>query len=188
MKITLQSPNISGTKWIKRLEKAGYQVESYAKEILESKEFTPTSNSYDIVILKMDKDYVTTEEVRNEAKKRGYRTPPVELAPLLRESISDKEMEEIGLWWFIVMHESITASGGDPGLLGLRRNDAGQWFDSYWDDPGSEWGRLYGFVFLAPQVSELGSQSSDLALEPLSFDLFEIKIKIGEKEITFVPK
>lgn len=70
MKTTLQSPNISGKKWITRLEKAGYRVGSYAKELLQSKEFTPTNNSYDIVILKMDKDYVTTEEVRVGSRER----------------------------------------------------------------------------------------------------------------------
>lgn len=139
MKTTFTSPNISGKKWIDRLEKGGYQIGNYAKELLEK--IIPTKNSYDIVILKMDKDYYTTQEVRDEAQKRGYITPPLELAPILREQISDKEIEDLGLWWLIVAHDAIPDSDGSPCLLGMDRDDGGRWLRACWDRPDDRWRR-----------------------------------------------
>lgn len=167
MKTKLTSPNISGTQWITRLENKGFTVGSYAKVLLNT--IIPTKNTYEYVILKMDKDSYTTQEVRDEAKKRGYITPPAELAPLLREKISDEEIEQLGLWWLIVMHEPITDSDGGPYLLSCRRRGGGRWLRACGGGPTRRWGREYGFVFLAPQVSALGTGDSEL-IEPLPLE------------------
>lgn len=158
MKTTFKSPNLTGKEWITRLEKANYQVSSYAKELLEK--IVPTKNTYEIAILKVSdlgKNYPTTQEIRDEAKKRGYITPPVELAPILREQISDEEIEALGLWWLIVAHEPITDSARNPLLLGLSRIGDGQELDAYYGWPGKRWSRGGGFVFLVPQ----GTSSSE---------------------------
>lgn len=186
MKTTFTSPNIPGKKWVTRLEKGGYIISSYAKETL--KKITPTKNTYDIVILKMDKEYFTIQEVRDEAKRRGYITPPSELAPMLREEISDKDIETIGLTWLIVMHEAITDSDGDPLLLGLNRFDARRWLYAYVDRPGGRWYREYGFVFLAPQgtgdsdsPNSYGTLASESSAELSSEASLESRIASLEK-------
>lgn len=145
----------TGEQFIATLESASYNVGDYAKQLLRSDKFVSTNGkTYKLVVIKGDEfednDRITSK-IREEAKKRGYLTPPVEVAPLLREAISDEELEQMGLWWLIVMHEPITVSGGGPGVLGLGRRGRGRWLRAYHGRAAFRWHRGYGFVFLVPQ-------------------------------------
>lgn len=71
---------------------------------------------------------------------------------MLREAISDKEIEEMGLSALIVMHEPIFASDGYPNVLCVRRYGGGLWLYAYNGRPGIRWPRGVGFVFLAPRA------------------------------------
>jgi hypothetical protein len=95
----------------------------------------------------------TTENIRKEATRRGWITPPAEIAHLLRKKISDEELEKMDIEYLIAMHESLPGSDGSPGLLGLGRRGLGRRFYAFHGDPGYGWYRFHCFGFLVPQVS-----------------------------------
>lgn len=173
MKTTIAPRNITGKKYIQRLKEKGYSISSYAEEILGTIEKSDRKEPYTFVIIKaseFSQEYPTTQEIRAEARKRGYITPPAELAPLLREAVSDEDIAALGLTWLVVMHEPVTDSDGDLSLLSLNRDDEGQWLFAYDGGPDRRWDRESGFVFLAPQDSLLHSDTSSSS-DTFPFDL-----------------
>lgn len=188
----IKTTGLTGSEWITRLEKKGYKVSSWASNILNSPTFKPSKKmelEYVIVRLTVEslssdigkKYFYTTQEIRDYAESKGYRTPPADLALILREEISDEDIEKLGLWWITVMHEPITDSDGDPRLLRVSRDVDGRWLGADYGRPGDGWVRGYGFVFLAPQGtkdSKLGTE----ALDSLPLELSEIIIN-GEKYV-----
>ena len=149
--------NETGSQWIERLEKKGFRISDWAKSILKSEDFVPTSGiTYEIAVLKgmlWNDNERTTKNIRAEADKRKWFKPNAEVACLIREMFTDKELEEMGLWWIVAMHEPIKDSGGDPSLLGAGRDDDGSWLSTTYDEPGDRWYRGLGFAFVASQVS-----------------------------------
>jgi hypothetical protein len=143
----------TGSEWIKRFADIG----DYAKSVLRSPDFKPTNGvTTEIAVLKgmlFENDDRTTKNIRAEAKKRGFTKPNAEVACLIREKFTDEELEAMGLWWIIVMHEPIKDSDGDPSLLGASRDGDGSWLLARWGDPGRWWHRDDGFAFAVSQVS-----------------------------------
>ena len=152
LRFSVTSDGTTGEQWIERLESKGHRISEYAKSILRSQEFKPTSDIiYEIAVLKgelfNDKDRVTTK-IRQEAKDCQLGTPNVEIACLIREKFSNKELKEMGLYWIVIMHEPIKDSYGDPILLNVGRGDVGSWLNAYYDDPDTECDRDDGFAFV----------------------------------------
>lgn len=152
--ITVTSDGRTAEDFIKLWEK-NYRLSDYAKDITRRAKFTPTMGvTYRIPIImgsEFSDDDRITSKIREEAARRNYRTLPFEAACLLREAVSDEDLERLGLWWLIGMHDPIKGSDGSPSLLGVRRYDGGRWVDAYIDHPDSWWDRGDGFAFLAPQ-------------------------------------
>lgn len=135
-----------------KVDLSNYNVGSRASGLLPKVTFTD-GVEYEIVIIKGEEfsdDKRTTKNIHAEAKKRGYLIPPAEVTLLLREKLSDKDIEEMGLWGLVTMHEPIKDSGGGPRLLGASRRGDGRWLRADWDGPGGRWGRGSGFAFLSP--------------------------------------
>lgn len=155
---SLTSVGKTGEEWITRLDGKGFRVGDHAKKLLRNAAFTTTTGTvYDLVVIKgeeftTDADR-TNENVRAEAKRRGYLTPPIEVAPLLRESITDKEIEEMGSYALIVMHEPVADVAGGLDLLGVSRYDGGRRLNAYIGYPQEQWFHGFGFVFLAPRTT-----------------------------------
>ncbi|PKM91528.1 hypothetical protein CVU82_02955 [Candidatus Falkowbacteria bacterium HGW-Falkowbacteria-1] len=154
---SLTSDGATGEQWIIRLESKDFRVSDYAKSILCSKSFKPTNGvTYEIAVLKgeifSDNDRIT-KNIRKEAKNRKLSTPNAEAACLFREKFSDKELEAMGLYWIVVMHEPIKDSDGDPLLLSAGRDGSGSWLDADCGGSGSRWVRGGGFAFVLSQVS-----------------------------------
>jgi hypothetical protein len=153
---SVTSDGTTGEQWIVRLESKGFRVRSYAKSVLRSKDFKPTETVYKIAVLKgmlfNDSDRIT-KNIRVEADKRKFITPNAEVACLIRERFSDKELEIMGLYWIVTMHEPIKDSDGDPGLLRADRDGGGSWLRAHYDRPGNKWDCSSGFVFVVSQVS-----------------------------------
>ncbi len=155
---SVTSDGTTGEEWIPRLEGKGFRVSGYAKSVLHSESFKPTSGvTTEIAVLKgeifSDNNRITNN-IREEAKKRKFTAPNTEVACLVREKFSDKELEAMGLYWIVAMHNPIKDSDGDPKLLGADRGDDGSWLDTPYDNPGSEWNRSGGFAFVVSQVSK----------------------------------
>lgn len=154
--LSVTSDGTTGPQWIERLEGKGFCLSDYAKSVLRSPDFKPTSGvTTEIAILKgmlfEDNDRIT-KKIRAEADKRKLTKPNAEVACLIRENFSDEEIEAMGLWWIVAMHEPIKDSIGDPRLLDADRYGGGRWLCAYCGKPGSRWGRESGFAFVVSQV------------------------------------
>ncbi|MBU1160085.1 hypothetical protein KKD04_02810 [Patescibacteria group bacterium] len=148
------SDNTTGPDWIKRLESKGFQVSKWAKDLLRSPDFKPTSGvTTEIAVLKgilfSDNDRIT-KKIRAEAEKINLSKPNAETACLIRERFSDKEIEEMGLYWIVTMHEPIKDSDGGPDLLSVLRDD--RWLDADYGHPDHRWDHVHGFAFVVSQV------------------------------------
>lgn len=154
IRFSVTSDGTTGEEWISRLTKKGFRVRDYAKSLLRSKDFQPTTGiTTEIVVLKglLFKDSErTTRNIR--ADKRQLSKPNAEVACLIREKFSDKELEEMGLYWIVVMHDSINDSGGDPSLLSASRDGDGQWLSACCGEPDCRFSRELGFAFVLSQV------------------------------------
>lgn len=158
--LSVTSDGTTGPQWIERLEGKGFRLSDYAKSVLRSPDFKPTSGvTTEIAILKgmlfEDKDRIT-KKIRAEADKRKLTKPNAEVACLIREVLADEEIEAMGLWGIVAMHEPIKDSDGVPGLLGADRHDDGRWLDACYGKPDGGWHRGRGFAFV---VSQVGSQN-----------------------------
>ena len=154
---SVTSDGTTGEAWIKRLEEKGFRLSDYAKSVLRSPDFKPTSGvTTEIAVLKgmlfEDNDRIT-KKIRAEADRRNLTKPYAEVACLIREKFTDQEIEAMGLWWVVAMHEPIKDSDGDPDLLLTRRSGGGLWLDAYYGMPVRGWVRDYGFAFVVSQVS-----------------------------------
>jgi hypothetical protein len=158
--IVVVSDGLNAEQQISKLETAGFNVWPEAKFIMRSGDavYVVTNGvTYGVAIIKgdeFDDNSRTTENVRKEADRRRWIEPPVELARLLREKISDEELERMGLWWLVVMHKTILVSVGNPSLLGLSRGGRGRELRAFCGSPSFRWSRKDGFAFLVQQVSE----------------------------------
>lgn len=154
--LILTSLGLTGMEYISRLEKKGFQATDWAKGISAKIPASRKGTTYEIALIKgseFSPPYPTTKEIRAEAVERGYGTPPAEIAYLLREKLSDEEIEAMGLWWIVVMHESLEYSGGDPNLLATFRDDDGRPLNMCIGRSSVGWDRVDGFAFVASKKS-----------------------------------
>ena len=154
---SVTSDGTIGEDWIKRLEGNGFRVGDYAKQVLRSPDFKPTNGvTTEVAVLKgmlfKDNNRIT-KKIRADADKRKLSKPNAELACLIREKFTDKEIEAMGLIWIVAMHEPINDSVGDPRLLCADRYGGGRWLYACDDRPDDGWNRDHGFAFAVSQVS-----------------------------------
>lgn len=154
---SITSEGTTGEDWITRLESKGFRVGDYAKQVLRSPDLKPTKGvTTEVAVLKgmlFEDQSRITKSIRAEADKRKLGKPNAELACLIREKFTDKEIEAMGLWYIVVMHEPINDSHGDPNLLDALRIDVGRWLGACSDRPDVRWRRGNGFAFAVSQVS-----------------------------------
>ncbi len=146
----------TGQQWIDYFTAKGIQISDWAKDLLLSDEFVPTNGvTTELAIIKgvMFKDSErTVRNIRAEADKRGFTKPNPEVACLLRDKYSNAELEAMGLWYIVTMHEPIKDSVGDPDLLNVDRDDD-SWLDADCGEPDNRFHDESGFAFAISQVS-----------------------------------
>lgn len=184
----LKSLGLTGQEWLERLEKKKYNIGYYTKDILLSKDWKPLEKDVEqeIAIITISNTQ-TTNEIKNMAKELKYEMPHPEIACLIRENISDKEIQEMGLWYIVTMHEPIKDSVGVPHLLDSDRDDGGRWLYAGCRRPDGRWDGSGGFAFAVPQVSPKNSET--LSSSTLSLDLEKRIEKIEnwiKKEANFI--
>ena len=158
IRFSVTSDGTPGVGWITRLEGKGFRLEYYyAKRVLCSSSFKQTSGvTTEVAVLPgsffKDNDRHTAK-IRDEAKKRKLVTPNAELACLIREKFGDDEIEAMGLWYIVAMHEPINDSDGNPLLLYTSRGGGGRQFAAFLDRPVfRSWSCAIGFAFaVSPQ-------------------------------------
>jgi hypothetical protein len=155
--LTITSDGTTGPQWIDRLEGKGFRLSDYAKSVLRSPDFKPTSGvTTEIAILKgalFEDDDRITKKIRAEASRRKLTKLNAEAACLIRENFSDEEIKAMGLIWIVAMHEPIKDSDGDLDLLGAYRVDGSRWLGACYGYPDGRWARESGFAFTVSQVN-----------------------------------
>lgn len=151
---SVTSDGTTGPQWIKRLKKKGFQTSDWARQVLNSPDFVPTSGvTTEVTVLKgmlfEDADRIT-KNICAEASRRNLTKPNPEVACLVREAFSDEELEAMGLSWIVVMHEPIIDSDGDPGLLSM--DGGGRWLGAGYGGPDCRWSRDDGFAFVITKM------------------------------------
>jgi hypothetical protein len=150
---SVTSDGTTGPQWIERLKKNDFRISDWAKNVLRSSDFKPTSGvKTQIAVLKgtlfEDNDRIT-EKIRAIALNMYHLTDlnvNAEVACLIRQNFSDKDIEAMGLRQIVVMHKPINTV--QPYLLSVHSSDGGRWLNA---EPGaldySSWSRTYGFAF-----------------------------------------
>lgn len=146
-----------GPDWVPRLERDGRRIGNYAKSLLLlSADFKPTSvGTAKIAVLPGEiftDDNRVTRKIRDDADVRKLSKPNADLACVIREMFTDKEIKEMGLRWINVMHEPIVDSRDCPYLLGVDCDDNEGWLNAHYGEPDNRWCRDSGFAFVS-QVS-----------------------------------
>jgi len=179
MKLT--TLGLSGPQWIKRLEKKGYKISDYAKYIILSVDFKKARlkkgievNVNFVTVRDLGKERATTQEIKDYARTQGYEIPTPEIALLLREAVSDEDIEALGGWYVAALHEPIKDSDGDPNVLFADRDGEGRWVNAGWDRPDGDWDAGGAFAFVVPASTSGISPSPS---EPLSLELRIEKIE-----------
>ncbi len=151
---SVTSDGTTGPEWIERLEKKGFRIGDHAKSMLRSLDFKPTNGiTTEIAVLKgmlFGDDDRVTKKIRAEADKRKLEKPNAEVACLIRELFTDKEIEAMGLRRIVAMHEHIKVSNGDLFLLYASRCGIGCWLSVCYGEPDILWRCDNGFVFVVP--------------------------------------
>lgn len=154
---SVTSDGTTGEQWIARLEGKGFRVGDYAKSVLRSADFKPTTGiTTEVAVLKgmlFEDNERITKNIRKVAADRTLETPNAEIACLIREMFTDEEIKAMGLTWIVAMHEPIKDSGGVPFLLSANRYVDGRWLFACYDGPLGGWFRGSGFAFAVSQVA-----------------------------------
>jgi hypothetical protein len=158
--ISITGLALTGEQEIQRLSEAGFRTSDYAKSCLTSMKkdgydkchCLEDGREYQLVLVpgkEVEKNR-TTAELRKYAAGFGYAQPLAGIVPRIRETVSDKQMEEMGFWYIAALHDPITDSGGDPSVLGAGRNGGGHWLRASFDRPDDRWHVSGAFAFVVP--------------------------------------
>ena len=159
--LSITGLDLTGEQEIERLIAAGFRVSDWAKSCLtstkadsyEEKHRLVAGQVYKIALMptkeiERDADR-TTEALRKRGiEKYGYGKPLGGIAPRIRESVSDKQMEEMGSWYIAAAHDPIKDSDGNPRVLRSNRLDDGPWLLASIDHPVYPWDVDGAFAFL----------------------------------------
>lgn len=154
---SVTSDGTTGDGWIRRLRNNNFRLHSYAKQVLCSPDFKPTSGvTTEVAVLKgvlFEDNDRTTEKVCAEADKRNLLKSNVELACLIRDKFMDKDIKAMGLSWIVAICEPFSDSDDSPvGLMGPSLGGVGGWFCAGDGHPLRAWPRDSGFAFVLRQV------------------------------------
>jgi len=153
---SVTSDGTTGEEWIKRLESNGFRIGNHARQILRSLDFKPTNGvTTEVAVLRgmlFKCNNRTTKKIRVEADKRKLEKPNAEVACLICEAFTDKEIKAMGLTLIVAMHKPINDSSDDPSLLGADRDSDGRWLNAYNGRPDFGWNSDDGFAFAVSQV------------------------------------
>lgn len=151
--VKVVSDGTTGRQWMDRFQKKGIHVKNSARKILLSESFQPTQGIiHCLVILKgdlFDGGDRRTSEICQITKDGSLEIPNLEVACLLREKLSDQDLENMGLWEIVVMHHPVVDEFGVSRVLGISRHVNGPWLEAEASDPNKKWDKDVGFAFIS---------------------------------------
>lgn len=148
---TLISNGKTGEEWITHLEGKGLPVGNYAKSILRHESFksTKAGTVHNVAVIKgelfSNNDRIT-KNIRAYAKNQKMTNLSAEVACLIYDNFTDKEVEGMGLVWIITMHDPIIDLGGGLSILGMDYC-VNYRIDAFDNNPDNKWDCDGGFAF-----------------------------------------
>ena len=127
---------LTAEEWKARLTKAGHKISNWANDVLSKPDYDlnhryEADKTLKIVLIKGKEIEKDSERLTKNLKAiavKDFGTNSVselkgELGLLIREKFSNKELEEMVLYYIVVLHEPIVDSDGDPRVLRSGRGD-----------------------------------------------------------------
>ncbi len=154
--VTLTSNGWSGPEWEAHFDRRGVELSPNARKILNSTQFkaSKAGTSRPVAILKgelfSDEDRIT-KNIRAKAIELKLKKLDIETQCLIRDALTNKAINDLGLNWIVGMHEPVEIGGG-LGLLTARARGVVPGLGTGYVGPGFRWGRGFGFAFDASQV------------------------------------
>lgn len=157
---TLVSNGLTLKQWGQHFESRGLQITEFVRYILRSASEAPTNGvTYNIVVrpgkLISNRNRIT-RKIRSAADKKGWGKPHWEVACLIHGALTEEQLEQMGLWYIVTMHEPISDSDECPDLLYSDRRGDGWLLNADYGRPNLNWDKHGGFAFIEPHV---GSQT-----------------------------
>ncbi len=157
--ITFAGLDLTGAQEIERLEAKGFRLDSYAKSCFLSTAADSYDNKHRLVA---EQQYrvalVPSAEIEHHYNRiaRGFLALGIKYAygkplgghvPRISETISDKQMEDIGIWYIASLHEPIKASDNNPSVLNTRSEAGGRRVGTGRVRPNNLWFDRGAFAF-----------------------------------------
>ncbi len=161
--ITVTGLGLTGAEWLARCDATGNKPIKWARDVLtqldyDAKHRLEPDKQYTVALMFGKKEFGTdAERTTANLKARGERDYGKsedlrgELALLIREAISDEQLERWGIWYIAVLHETITDSDGGSLVLESDRGGVGRQVSVCWDSPDCRWGDDGAFAFPVSQ-------------------------------------
>ncbi|QQR78371.1 MAG: hypothetical protein IPJ68_04820 [Candidatus Moraniibacteriota bacterium] len=161
--VTLTGRGWTNEEWSKHGETGGMNFTKWARDILGKPDYNEKhrlepGKQYTVALLFGKKEFDTdTERTTANLRARGERDYGKsndlrgELALLIREAISDEQLERWGIYYVAVPHEPIIDSDGSPDFLASYRYVVGQQLLAYCAYPGHYWHDDGAFAFPVSQ-------------------------------------
>lgn len=140
------------------LEKNGFQVSQWARDIMSQEPFTAavTEEEANLVVLSVAelgfKEGARYDQICARGIEMGMELCPAEVGPQLRLQYSDQPLGE----WLVIAMEAICDSHGYLVVFHAEHDDGGLWLHSYYGSPGDFFNADDRFVFRARKSSPLG--------------------------------
>lgn len=158
---TITGLGLTGAEWVTRLEAGSHRVSVWACDVLTKPDYDQNhrleaGKEYKVTLvfgkeIRKDSERTTADLkalARREIGKQAVSGLKGELALLVREKFTNKELEDMGIWYIAVLHESIIDSDGDASILVSSRSAHGSCVDADYGRPGPQWCGDGAFAFL----------------------------------------
>lgn len=138
---------------VKKMEKKGMKISSYAREMI-SKIPTVPEQTIDIVKVTVGElgfmEAPTTDELFKRAKKNGYDLLPAIAALVLRLEYEDQTIDD----WLYMGMEPITVSDGPPSAFCVGCGKYGLVLDGFWVGADDQWNLGRSILFRLRESSD----------------------------------
>lgn len=153
---------MTGEAEVKGLRRQKYNVNSWAEscfkstnqDSFDSAHRLVSGQTYRVVLVPgseiENSSERTTQNLLALGERYGYLRPQAGIIPRLRERLTDKQLEELGWWCIVALHQLIVDADCGPSVLGLCRSEDGRGVDALWNGTGLQWSDETAFAFLVP--------------------------------------
>ncbi|OHA52219.1 MAG: hypothetical protein A3A97_04925 [Candidatus Terrybacteria bacterium RIFCSPLOWO2_01_FULL_40_23] len=144
---------------IREMRKKHININDYAMDMLESKDFTVLEETEDVVLVRLkvgdlgfpQNKYPTTDEIYTRIQELELELCPAEVGPRYCLQYTDQPVGE----WFLIGMKQIAGRNGSPSVFNLGRNGGGLWLLDAWTEPSGEWRPDNEFTFRLRKLGNL---------------------------------